>query len=88
MGSVTVAAIRGKLAADLLAEIGKADYIEGLADEIRELAEQHQDEDNPEINEVLKLYDWLEKARAEYIVLRSEINDVLEDQSEASDSAT
>ena len=87
MGSITVAAIRGKLAAQLLEQIGQADYIEGLGDEIRELAEEHEDQNNEEIQAVLKLYDWLEKTRQEYIVLRDEVSAVLQSEEPEADTA-
>ena len=83
----TMVLIRSRLSAGLLAEIGKADYIEGLGDAVRELAEENEDTANPEITEVIRLYDWLEAARAEYLVLRAEINSILEAASDETDSA-
>ena len=83
----TMILIRSKLAANLLAEIGNADYVEGLADNVKELAEANEDADNPEVNEVIKLYEWLEIARSEYIALRTEINLILERQEQEADSA-
>lgn len=84
----TMILIRSKLAANLLAEIGKADYIEGLADAVRELAEEDEgDAPEVEVNEVIKLYEWLEIARSEYIALRTEINEILERQEQEADTA-
>ena len=81
----TMLLIRGKLAATMLSEIGKADFLEGLADDVIKMGEEAGDGDNPEVKEVVRLYAWLEKAREEYIILRAEVDAVLKLQGEAED---
>jgi hypothetical protein len=83
----TMILIRGKLAADLLNQIGEADYVEGLADDVLKMAKEVRDADNPKVKEVIRLYTWLEKARAEFLVLRTEVNEFLADLDEKTDTA-
>jgi hypothetical protein len=83
----TMMLIRSKLAAQLLSSIGEADYIEGLADDVKALAEANEDQDNTEVTQVIKLYEWLEIARKEYLDLRAEINEFLERAEQEADSA-
>jgi len=83
----TMILIRGKLAAAILNEIGNADFIEGLSADVQKLGKEAGDADNPEVKQVLRLYDWFEKAREEYLVLKAEVNEILKDQSEETDTA-
>ena len=84
----TMTLIRSKLAATLLSQIGEADYIEGLSNAIQELAEADGgDYNEDEVTQIVRLYDWLENARTEYIALRAEVNIVLEAQSSEADTA-
>lgn len=81
----TMLLIRAKLAANLLHTIGEADYVEGLTNDTKALAEGDAGGITPEVEQICLLYDWIETTRQDYLTLRAKVNAFLESQGEETD---